>query len=90
MNRRLVSWFALAVVALLVILLDVFHRAETSRSYLGYISAVGLGVVLLRAYKARLEARLTIEGKPPLHIVRSWRKDAELEKSQLAMCVRKS
>lgn len=33
--------------------------------------------------KARLEARLTIEGKPPLHIVRSWRKDAELEKSQL-------
>ena len=33
--------------------------------------------------KARVEARLTIEGKPPLHLVRSWRKDAELEKSQL-------
>ena len=33
--------------------------------------------------KARVEARLLIEGKPPLHLVRSWRKDAELEKSQL-------
>jgi len=33
--------------------------------------------------KARVEAKLTIEGKQPLHVVRSWRKGAEFDESQL-------
>ncbi len=33
--------------------------------------------------KARVEAKLTIEGQQPLHIVRSWKKDADLEESQV-------
>lgn len=38
------------VTALVVILLDVFHRAETSRDYIGYISAIGLGLAVLSTW----------------------------------------
>ena len=33
--------------------------------------------------KARVEAKLTIEGQQPLHLVRSWKKDADLDDSQI-------
>ncbi len=36
-----------AFFACLVILFDVFHRSETSRDYLGYIAALGLGLTAL-------------------------------------------
>lgn len=36
-----------AFTACLVILFDVFHRSETSRDYLGYIGALGLGLSVL-------------------------------------------
>ena len=36
-----------AFFACLVILFDVFHRSETSRDYLGYIAALGLGITAL-------------------------------------------
>lgn len=39
-----------ALTALVVILLDVFHRQETSRDYIGYFSAIGLGVALLSCW----------------------------------------
>lgn len=42
----LIPGIVISVIALLVILLDVFHRAETSRDYLGYVSAIGLGLGL--------------------------------------------
>lgn len=39
-----------ALTALIVILLDVFHRQETSRDYIGYFSAIGLGVAMLACW----------------------------------------
>lgn len=36
-----------ALWACLVILFDVFHRSETSRDYLAYLSAIGMGVALV-------------------------------------------
>lgn len=39
-----------ALTALVVILLDVFHRNETTRDYLGYVSAVGMGASILSAW----------------------------------------
>lgn len=33
--------------------------------------------------RARIDAKLTIEGQQPLHLVRSWRKGADLHESQL-------
>lgn len=40
----------IAVTALAVILLDVFHRAETSRDYLGYVSALGMGLAIVSCW----------------------------------------
>lgn len=39
-----------AITALITILLDVFHRAETSRDYIGYISAIGLGLTMVSCW----------------------------------------
>ncbi len=39
-----------AITALLVILIDVFHKVDTSRGYLAYVSAVGLGVTILSCW----------------------------------------
>lgn len=38
------------ITALLVILIDTFHKVETSRDYLAYFSAIGLGVALLSCW----------------------------------------
>lgn len=38
------------ITALMVILIDVFHKVETSRSYLAYFSAIGLGVAILSCW----------------------------------------
>jgi NADH-quinone oxidoreductase subunit N len=38
------------ITALLVILVDVFHQVDTSRGYLAYLSAIGLGVAMLSCY----------------------------------------
>lgn len=46
----LVPGLIVAVTALVVVLLDVFHRAETSRDYIGYISAIGLGLTMLSTW----------------------------------------
>ncbi len=39
-----------AILSMLVILLDVFHRTETNRDYLAYFSVVGLGVTILSCW----------------------------------------
>ncbi len=39
-----------ALVAMLVVLVDTFHRPGTRRDYLAYISAVGMGVVVLSCW----------------------------------------
>lgn len=39
-----------AIVAMIVILVDTFHRPGTRRDYLAYISAIGLGLAGLSAY----------------------------------------
>lgn len=39
-----------ALTTILVILLDVFHRQETSRDYIGYFGAIGLGVAMLSCW----------------------------------------
>ena len=46
----LVPGVIVALIALAVILLDVFHRAETNRDYLGYVSAVGLGLGIVACW----------------------------------------
>lgn len=40
----------IALTAMIVILLDVVHRNETTRDYLGYVSAVGMGASLLSCW----------------------------------------
>jgi NADH-quinone oxidoreductase subunit N len=39
-----------SVVAMLIVLVDTFHRPGTNRDYLAYISAVGMGVVVLSCW----------------------------------------
>ena len=39
-----------AIVAMVVLLVDTFHRPGTRRDYLAYISAIGLGLAGLSAY----------------------------------------
>jgi NADH-quinone oxidoreductase subunit N len=39
-----------AITALLVILVDVFHKVDTSRAYLAYISSVGVAVAILSCW----------------------------------------
>jgi NADH-quinone oxidoreductase subunit N len=46
----LIPAIIVGVVSLVVILLDVFHRTETSRGYLGYLAAVGLGVAMVACW----------------------------------------
>lgn len=46
----LVPGAIVCVTALLVILVDVFHKVDTSRGYLAYLSAIGLGVAILSCY----------------------------------------
>lgn len=46
----LIPAIIVAIVSLVVILLDVFHRTETSRGYLGYLGAVGLGVAMIACW----------------------------------------
>lgn len=46
----LVPGAIVCVTALMVILIDVFHKVDTSRGYLAYLSAIGLGVAILSCY----------------------------------------
>ena len=46
----LVPGSIVAMLAMIVILVDTFHRPGTRRDYLAYISAVGLGIALLSCY----------------------------------------
>ncbi len=40
----------IALTAVIVILLDVFHRNETTRDYIGYVSAIGMGAAILSCW----------------------------------------
>lgn len=46
----LVPGAIVAALAMIVILVDTFHRPGTRRDYLAYVSAVGLGIALLSCY----------------------------------------
>lgn len=46
----LVPGAIVAMLALIVILVDTFHRPGTRRDYLAYVSAVGLGIALMSCY----------------------------------------
>lgn len=46
----LVPGAIVAVLSMLVILFDVFHRTETNRDYLAYVSAIGLGLTIVACW----------------------------------------